>query len=213
MPLQNRVTPEGEIIATPARGLFMGNRGRLHAPDKKLGAKRWITLAWVTCRLSFKGRRRMLMAPGRYTELFFLDEAVALAAGHRPCGECRRDDYHAFRGAWARATGKTGVTIQQLDRQMHRLRVQPRSREQIRHKRPIDDLPDGVFVAFPGQTGMEGAWLVFGNRLHLYAPQGYRATIGRPHGGTVDVLTPSVTVDVLGAGYRPVIHPSVESRD
>lgn len=189
----------------------MGNRGRLHAPDRQLGARRWATRAWVTCRLSFKGRRRTLMAPGQYTELFFLDEAVALAAGHRPCGECRRDAHRAFRAAWARATGASDLTIQQVDRQMHRLRVRPRSREQIRHKRPLDDLPDGVFVAFPGQTGMEGAWLVLGDRLYLYAPQGYRATIERPQGGAVDVLTPSVTVDVLGAGYRPVIHASVQS--
>jgi len=208
MPLQNRVTPEGEIIATPARGRFMGNRGRLHGPDRNLGASRWTTRAWVTCRLSFNGRRRTLMAPGKYTELFFLDEAVALAAGHRPCGECRREAYAAFRAAWARARGEAGDTIRQLDRQMHEARVDPRSRRQIRHRRPIGDLPDGVFIAFPERAELEGVWLVSGDRLHLYAPEGYRVVVERPQGSVVDVLTPSVTVEVLVASYRPEIHPS-----
>ncbi|HEX6143865.1 MAG TPA: hypothetical protein VFZ01_14195 [Geminicoccaceae bacterium] len=209
MPLQNRVTPEGAIIGAAARGRFMGNRGRLHTPDQTLGTSRWTTRAWVTCRLSFRGRRRTLMAPGRYTELFFLDEAVALAAGHRPCGECRRDAYRAFRDAWTAATGGTDATIQQLDGQMHASRVEPRSRQQVRHRRSIDDLPDGVFVALPERSGMKGAWLLWADRLHLYAPDGYHASVNRPRGGTVDVLTPSVTVAALAAGYRPEVHPSL----
>lgn len=211
MPLQNRVTPEGAIIATPARGLFMGNRGRLHTPEKRLGTRRWAIQAWITCLLSFKGRCRTLMAPGRYTELFFLDEAVALAAGHRPCGECRRDAYRAFREAWASATGKMDEPIQQIDRRTHACRVDPRSRQQVRHQRLIDELPDGVFVAFRNPGHMKGAWLVLGDELHLYAPGGYETTIARPQDETVDVLTPWVTVEVLAAGYRPTIHPSVET--
>ena len=102
MPLQNRVTPEGEIIATPARGLMMGNRGgRLHRPDKTLTARRWTSRAWIACRLEFNNRHRRVMSPNSYTELFFLDEATALAAGHRPCFECRRQDFMAFAQIWA----------------------------------------------------------------------------------------------------------------
>ena len=107
MPLQNRVTPEGEIIATPHRGLMMGNRGGcFHLPDRTLGSRRWATRQWIACVLEFKGRHRQaMMQPNRYTELFFLDEATALAAGHRPCFECRRRDAERFAALWAETRG------------------------------------------------------------------------------------------------------------
>ncbi|MGB8623555.1 MAG: hypothetical protein WCD16_12105, partial [Paracoccaceae bacterium] len=105
MPLQNRVLPTGEIVVHPARADFMGNRGILHGGNRQLGTARWRHKTWITCLLSFKGRKRVPMTPGRYTELFFLDEAVALAAGHRPCAECRRADFLRYRDAWQAATG------------------------------------------------------------------------------------------------------------
>lgn len=209
MPLQNRVTPENDIVAADGRGLFMGNRGRFHTADRVLGKQCWTTQTWVICELVFKGRRREVMAANSYTELFFLDEAVALAAGHRPCGECRREGYRAFRRAWAAATGEADGSVQLIDRKMHKARIDARSRSQLRHKREIADLPDSTFISLPGSIEREGSWLVRGDRLHRYAPERYGEMIARPSAGIVDVLTPAVTVAVLAAGYRPVLHPSL----
>ena len=127
MPLQNRVTPRGDIVATPARGTLTGNRGILHDAGRQLGAARWRHHRWICCRLDFKGRRRAVMAPGRYTELFFLDEATALAAGHRPCWECRREAFQDFQSAWRCAFGGADdVGAAAMDRILHRARVAPR---------------------------------------------------------------------------------------
>ena len=208
MSFQNRVTPEGEIIATTARGMFMGNRGQLHTAEKTLTDRRWTWQGWVTCVLSFKSRHREIMAPGRYTELFFLDEAVALAAGHRPCGECRPDAYQAFRRGWEATLGNAGEPISVIDRCLHKARVNSRTREQIRHRRTIDGLPDGTFVQFEGEPEMAGAWLVHGQSLLRYTPSGYDRTEPRLKGASVVVLTPSPTVEVLDAGYRPTLHDS-----
>src|SRR5262245_10377094 len=125
MPLQNRVTPTGEIIADPARGTLMGNRGGpLHRPDQTLGARRWVSKAWICCRLEFKGRRRQVMSPGKYTELFFLDEATALAAGHRPCFECRRAEAEQFARLWAKVHGAHDrARAGDMDRVLHAERV------------------------------------------------------------------------------------------
>ncbi|TNF64472.1 MAG: hypothetical protein EP307_02700 [Rhodobacteraceae bacterium] len=195
MALQNRVQPTGEIVAHPARGLFMGNRGILHDDAQRLGAARWRHKAWVTCVLSFKGRRRALMAPGRYTELFFHDEAVALAAGHRPCAECRRAEYLAYRSA----TGIPGRAVD-LDRQLHRARAVPRLHRQRRHAGDIRDLPDGVFILRD-----EGPCLVHGDSLRPFAPAGYGPPLPRPRGGAVAVLTPEPSVEALRNGYIPVL--------
>ena len=127
MPLQNRVTPAGEIIADPARGTLMGNRGILHDAQQRLGAARWRHRHWIYCRLAFKGRWREVMAPSRYTELFFLDEATALAAGHRPCCECQREDFRRFQAAWQQAFGHA-ASAGAIDRALHEARVEPRSR-------------------------------------------------------------------------------------
>ena len=207
MPLQNRVTPLGEIIATSARGTLMGNRGILHGDDQTLGAARWRHQNWVTCALSFGGRKRTLMAPGKYTELFFLDEAVALAAGHRPCGECRHDDFRRFVGCWYDAHGGDAAPrAGEIDRGLHRARVHSRSREQIRFSAPLDAMPDGSFVRIgPDQT----PWLVRADRLFPYAPEGYGRSRQRPLGIEVEVLTPRPTVAVLQAGYVPRLHPDI----
>lgn len=206
MPLQNRVTPFGEIVAHPARGLFLGNRGVLHDDRQQLGAARWRMPHWVTCVLDFKGRRRAVMTPRRYTELFFLDEAVALAAGHRPCAECRRADYNRYRAFWAAAHNVEGrVYAKDMDAVLHPARVARRTRAQVRHRRALDDLPDGAFVALDDTPGT--AFLVLGERLLPYAYGQYGEARRRPN-GQVTVLTPAPTVAVLAAGYRTQLHSS-----
>jgi len=205
MTLQNRVTPGGEIIADPARGTLMGNRGILHDAQQRLGVARWRHPHWIFCRLAFKGRWRPVMAPHRYTELFFLDEATALAAGHRPCCDCRREDFQRFQAAWRRAFGHDAAAGA-IDRALHQARVEPRSRHQIRFEAPLDDLPDGAFVLLPDAPS---PLLVQGDRLHPWHPGGY----GPPRerwSGRVAVLTPAPTVAVLRAGYA-LPHPVATS--
>ncbi|SNS81154.1 hypothetical protein [Tropicimonas sediminicola] len=200
-PRQNRVLPTGEVAAIPERGLLMGNRGILHDAEGRLGVSRWRHPHWVCCVLSFKGRRREVMAPGRYTELFFLDEAVALAAGHRPCAECRRPDHEAFRDAWERAFGSR-PRAPEIDRVLHAERA-TRDRRQIRHRADPASLPDGAMV-----LGPEGAALVLQGALLPFSPPGYGPRRPMPRGAAIEVLTPRATVDVLRAGYRPLLHPS-----
>jgi hypothetical protein len=207
MPLQNRVTPFGEIVRSPGRGQLMGNRGILHDRERRLGARRWQHPHWVACRLEYQGRRQQVMRPGAYTQLFFLDEAVALAAGHRPCAFCRRDAYDAFVNAWIAASGRTArPRAAELDRQLHRERVNSLTRRQITHRAAIDDLPDGIFVTLPGEPA--APYLILGRRLLRWAPEGYRPARQRPVGLEVTVSTPRTTVAVLRAGYRPELHDS-----
>ncbi len=206
MPLQNRVTPFGEIVAHPARGTLMGNRGVLHDAHKRLGAARWRMPHWVTCVLAFKDRHRAVMTPRRYTELFFLDEAVAFAAGHRPCAECRRADYNRFRAAFAEANRIAGrVYAREMDAVLHPARVERGTRAQIRHRRQAAGLPDGVFVALDEVP--DTAFLVRGERFYPYDFGCYGPARARPD-GMVTVLTPVPTVAVLAAGYQPQVHPS-----
>jgi hypothetical protein len=201
MPLQNRVLPTGEIVAHPARGTLTGNRGILHGADRRLGLARWRHPHWIVCDLTDpRGRRRRPMAPGTWTELFFLDEAVALAAGHRPCAYCRRPAYGAFGAAWARA-GLPGHGAKAIDAVLHAQRVR-RDRRQVTHEAPMSALPDGSFVAGPGAP-----CLVLGESLLPYGPGGYGPALPRP-GGSATVLTPAPTVAVLRAGYRPLLHPT-----
>jgi len=205
MTLQNRVTPTGEIVADPARGSLMGNRGILHDAGQRLGIARWRHPHWIACRLAFKGRRRPVMAPRRYTELFFLDEPTALAAGHRPCCECRREDFRRFQAAWRRAFGDDGdARAGEIDRVLHRARVEPRTRRQIRFEAPLDDLPDGAFVLLPDDPT---PCLVRGDRLEPWRPGGYGPPRPR-RSGSVSVLTPAPTIAVLRAGYVPSWAPS-----
>jgi len=206
MTLQNRVTPFGEIVADPARGTVMGNRGVLHDDAKRLGRKRWAHKNWLVCRLEFHGRHRQVMSPGVYTELFFLDEAVAFAAGHRPCAECRNADYKRYKALWMEASGRTELTAAELDKALHAERAVPRQYCQQRHASELAAMPDGAFVTFADRP--EVAWLVRGERLFPYAPSGYGAPIARPPGGRVTALTPPATQKVLAAGYRPQVHAS-----
>jgi hypothetical protein len=206
MPLQNRVTPAGEIIADPARGTFMGNRGILHDDRRRLGRSRWKHKAWIICRIAFRGRHRQVMTPRRYTELFFLDEAVAIAAGHRPCYECRRAAYEAWRVAWSRATGNSAQpSAPEMDARLHRERVDRKTRTARLWSTPFDDLPAGAFVLLGGQ-----AHLVCDELLLPWSPVGYDTAIARPT-GTARVLTPLTACRVLAAGYLPEIHASAQT--
>lgn len=200
MTLRNRVTPDGRIVADPARGSMMGNRGILHDANRSLGRARWRHRNWVACRLAFKGRRRRVMAPGHYTELFFLDEAVAFAAGHRPCAECRRDDYQRFKALWEDVHGSSALYAKDLDAALHRERAVPRSFEQRRHETDFAELPDGAFVLIEG-----AASLVWGDELLPYTPAGYGTATPRPKRGHAVVLTPPGVLDVFRAGYDPMV--------
>ncbi|HLX32668.1 MAG TPA: hypothetical protein VKR79_07855 [Gaiellaceae bacterium] len=191
MPLQNRVTPLGEIVATPERGLVFGNRGRLHDDERRI-RRAWNGRRWIACRLEFRGRRREPMPPGRYTGLFFLDDATALAAGHRPCAECRREDYRSYL-ALAGATG-----ADELDFRLHADRLGPKE------EGAIASLPDGAFVLRDGEP-----WLVLTGELLRWTPGGYGKR--RPANGHAVVLTPPTSLRVLAAGWRgalPLVHPS-----
>ena len=201
MTLQNRVLPTGEIVADPARGLFTGNRGILHRPDGTLGISRWKHPHWVCCRLSFKDRYHGTMPERGWTALFFLDEAVALAAGHRPCHECRRADALLFRAAWEDAMGPVD-RLADIDKILHQARV-TRTRQQVRHEAEAETLPDGTFILFPDPV------LICGTAIYPFTSAGYGAKRRRPK-GTVTVLTPEPTVRALAAGYRPVLHPNAE---
>jgi hypothetical protein len=206
MPMQNRVTPTSEIIADTARGMLMGNRGILHDANRQLGRARWRHPHWIYCRLSFKGRRREVMAPRRYTELFFLDQATALAAGHRPCCECRREDFRNFQAAWRRAFGEATAAARAIDRSLHSARIDPRTRRQIRFEAPLDDLPDGVFVLLADDPGTP--LLVRSANLLPWHPAGYARPRPRPTATRCSVLTPRPTVAVLTVGYAAALHPS-----
>lgn len=192
MPLQNRVQPDGEILAVPTRGRYMGNRGILHDDGRRLGRKRWQHKAWVTCLLSFKDRKRPLMAPNAYTELFFFDEAVAFAAGHRPCAECRRADYQRF----CKALGLK-PPISEFDTVLHAARAIPRQFGQRRWQCSFAEAPTGAFVWHDGL-----AHLVQADSLVPFQPTGYGRPIARPTKGDVTVLTPEPLVKALMAGYR-----------
>lgn len=203
MPRQNRVTPYGELVAVPDRGMFWGNRGRLH--DRKGNLVRYSSgRAWAICVLEFKGRRRPLWAPGKLTELFFLDEATALAAGHRPCGECRNPDYQAFKTAWAAAHSGKDITAPAIDAHLHADRL---SNPGIRRTYParLADLPDGAMVELDRRS-----WLVANGQLLAWSPGGYRDRHARPPATPVTVLTPQATIATLAAGYQPILHPTAE---
>jgi hypothetical protein len=205
VPLQNRVDPFGELNVVPARGLLFGNRGgRFHTNAKTLTKRRWASRQWICCVLDFKGRKRDVW--GRYyTELFFLDEPTALAAGHRPCFECRRKDAEAFAEFWRKAKRLgTRPYADAMDEVLHGERLAGRAKRLHRHA--IDELPDGAFVTFDG-----AAFAVRDAKLLRWTPNGYSARKPRPRGIIVDVLTPPSTIAVLSAGYRPRWHPSAES--
>ena len=209
MPRQNRVDPFGKLIAVAARGTMLGNRGCLHDAAGTI-VRRWTTRAWISCRLSFKDRRRPIMTPNRWTELFFLDEATAFAAGHRPCGECRREDYVRFKESWVRGSPQYGLTvrtpIEKIDLILQRERVSdPPASTKVLFSADIDTLPDCAFIVGPdGET----PWMVWGERLLRWTPEGYHEAIDRPELSSVNVLTPRSMVAAFDAGYRPQVHTS-----
>jgi hypothetical protein len=201
MPLQNRVTPFGELIATSARGTLMGNRGgRLHDHQRRLTPRRWTSKQWICCRLAFNSRHRAVWGSS-YTELFFLDEVTAFAAGHRPCFECRRKDAERFAALFS--DNDRRATASDIDRVLHAERLDGKAKRL--HERDIDMLPDGAMIA----RG-EHAFALRGQALLRWTPQGYGERVRRPRGATVSVLTPPSILRVLARGYSPLWHPSAD---
>lgn len=205
MPLQNRVTPFGDIVAIPQRGLFTGNRGIIHDPaTRTLLTKRWSTKAWIVCVCDYKGRRRKVMGGRSWTELFFLDEATAFAAGHRPCFFCRYKDATAFRDAFARGNGIASPRASVMDEILHRERLANRTKQLHPLRDPISTLPDGAMIA----AGSE-AFLVVGGMPLSWSPDGYRSP-DQPIAASM-LITPPSTLNVLRAGYRPLLHPTAQN--
>lgn len=201
MPLQNRVTPTGEIVASDHRGTFTGNRGIIHDPaTRTLLNKRWSSPAWLTCVCEFRGRRREVMRRQSWTELFFLDEATAFAAGHRPCFFCRRDDANRFRAAWEQGNGTSDLSAKAMDAVLHAERLERGKKRLHPLPRPVIELPDGAMVQASGES-----YLVAGGNTLRWSFAGYdRAEVTTP----AMLLTPPSTVRAFAAGYRPVLHPS-----
>lgn len=205
-PAGNRVSPLGPIIAAPGRGGWMGNRGVLHAGT---GARETVRShrgrAWITCVLNFRGRRVPQWRPGRYTPLFFLDEAVSLAAGHRPCAECRRTDFNEFRSAWAQFTGdEVPLCAPQLDAVLHSQRLPLGDRECRLVRSSWSDLPDGTFVL----VEQGPAVLVHDQLTPWRCDNTYGSAVARPRGGTASVITPPASLGALRAGYPVQIDES-----
>lgn len=207
LPHQNRVTPFGDIIATVARGTLMGNRGCLHNQHRQI-KRHFQGKRWIICVLEFKGRWRPIMTPGHYTELFFLDEAVALAAGHRPCAECTRERFNTFRELWARAnpelTNGPKPLATLLDEVLQAERITA-TKQKVTYQEQLRKLPDGAFVTLGGG---QPPYLVLGGALLAWKPEGYFEKVARPGDKIVEVLTPRSIVRTLAQGYPVAIHPS-----
>jgi hypothetical protein len=205
MPLQNRVTPLGELIATPARGLVYGNRGCLHDEHGRI-RRSYNGRRWIACRLRFQDRRRSpLVQPGRYTGLFFLDEATAFAAGHRPCAYCRRGDYDRFAAIW-HDLHPAQVGADAIDAQLHGERLDSETRKQRHHEASLDELPDGALIVWNGD-----AHLVLGAELLRWSAAGYRERVPRPERRNALVITPTSLLGILRTGWEstvPLLHPS-----
>lgn len=205
MPWQNRINPFGDRIATPARGTLTGNRGCLH-DERGEFRRRWTTRAWICCLLEFRERHRPIMPPGRWTALFFLDEATGFAAGHRPCGECRNADYRRFKKAWCEGNdGDVSAPVRLIDERLHAERI---ARPRTTWRAELDRLPDGTMWLAGG-----GVWIVAGDRIARWTPSGYRDIGARPRRREVSVLTPSSLVSSFSAGYRPMLHSTLEDRN
>jgi hypothetical protein len=206
MPLENRVDPFGNIFRTAARGTMMGNRGGpLHNSSKEI-VRPYKSRRWITCVLQFRGRHRIVMSENRYTELFFLDEAVAFAAGHRPCAECRRERFNAFKDAWQRAHRQENPPFaDEMDLELHRSRID-RQRKKVTYQAALRSLPDGCFAQIDGS-----ACLVWQNSLLIWMPEGYVKREPMPKDFIATVLTPLPIVGCFREGYRPEIHHSWRS--
>lgn len=203
MPLQNRVTPFGQLEAVMARGEWLGNRGILHDDARKVVAA-WRSKAWITCRLRYPGVRRRVFSPHTWSELFFLDEATAFAAGHRPCAYCRRERYNEFKRAWCAANhGGRNLPATAIDARLHAERVAPGGGKRVWYAR-LGDLPPGTFIVLEGH-----ACLLWRDRIFAWSHAGY--TLRRPRVAAatrVGVLTPRSIVATFRAGVRPQVHLS-----
>jgi hypothetical protein len=209
MPRQNRVTPFSTLIATPARGTLTGNRGCLHDDHGQI-RRSFQGQRWIICLLEFKGRKRTIMTPGHYTELFFLDEATALAAGHRPCAECQRDRFNLFREIWAEANPELTNVVRPaataIDAALHSERIAT-SAQPRRFYNSIEDLPDGTFAT----DDEHNAYLVLRHQLLRWSPVGYEAPTTQAFNYPIRVLTPASVVRALAAGYPVGFHSSALS--
>jgi hypothetical protein len=209
VPLRNRVTPLGELVADPARGLVYGNRGCLHDDEGRI-RRRYAGRRWIACRLEFRGRRRSaLLQPGRYTELFFLDEATAFAAGHRPCAECRRADYDRFVAAW-RSLHPADTGADAIDTRLHEERLAGATRERRIYDARVEKLADGAFILRDGAP-----FLVLGAELLAWTPAGYAGRAPRPRRGIATTITPPSVAAILQAGWHPEVpflHPTARGR-
>jgi hypothetical protein len=208
MALQNRVDPYGTIFRTPARGTLMGNRGGAIHNDRREIVRQCKGQRWIACVLEFKGRSRVVMSPGLYTELFFLDEAVAFAAGHRPCAECRRARFNAFKDAWCRwdqAYTREALRAPAIDAELHRCRIDETGRK-VTYQAVLSSLPNGSFVEIDG-----AAYLVWDDALMLWTPERYAKKIRRPPNAVVTVLTPQPSIECFRHGYQPAAHASAQS--
>jgi hypothetical protein len=207
MPLQNRVDPRSQLHAVSARGTFMGNRGRLHNAERQIVSK-WKIRPWITCVLAFKEFKRELMAPNSYTELFFLDEPTAYAAGHRPCAECRRPAYKMFKEAWARAfPEQQDLSARAIDNLLHAARLNDDGTQRTWNAK-LADLPDGTMIEYEGRPV-----LLWRGRLWLWAFEGY-SPLPRPIQATVVmVLTPEPVVTLFRSGLAAAlqVHPTIEA--
>ena len=208
MTLQNRVDPFGEMHAVAARGTMFGNRGGCMHRDKKLVGRPWTNERWICCLLEYKGRRRKLMVDGFYTELFFLDEATAFAAGHRPCMECRRPDANRFIEAWGRAHlgGQRPRTVSHIDEIAHRERVDPATKRQRTRPVLLSTVPDGAMVTLDAEPSQP--LLLWRGRLHRWSFDGYASATPAPGDVGVTLLTPPSFAIAFSAGYTPAVHPS-----
>ena len=196
--LQNRVDPSGNLIKTKARGAWMGNRGVIHN-DRQEIVRPFKLNAWITCKLEFKGRKRPIMAPNRWTELFFLDEATSFAAGHRPCFECRKEDAVRFKSFWLKGNPEYGfnekTSIREIDNILHKERMD-RNGYKITFEEYADNLPNGAFVLYE-----KDPYLIYRGSVFLWSPDGYRKDILLPPGKKLRVLTPRSVVNTFRAGY------------
>jgi hypothetical protein len=208
VPLRNRVAPTGEIVVEPSRGMLTGNRGCLHGTGRDLGVSRWRSKLWICCTLDWRGWRRDPMPPGRWTMLFFLDEATALAAGHRPCGYCRRPAYLSYREAWRAGHGLAApLHAVDMDAVLHGQRVDSRTRRQLTRPTHAGDLPGGAMARVAGTVG-----LVDGNGTYRpWTFTGYGPPTPLAPSMTVELLTPPASIAALRAGYRPLLHPSAST--
>lgn len=198
--LQNRVDPFGAIIKTSARGSWMGNRGVLHNADQQL-LRPFKLKAWITCKLEFKGWKRKPMSPDRYTELFFLDEATAFSAGHRPCFECRREDFIRFKTYWLKGNPEYGfnerTSIQEIDNVLHKERINSDGTK-VTYAANSANLPNGTFIVFEDLP-----FLIRDGLFFQWSPFGYEKGAPFPKVDKITVLTPGSIVNVFRAGYMP----------